>query len=94
MALLTRPQPSVLKCHVNISCHRWHPRASEAGPLMGCSGNMLGLLNANTLIISQQSREGKGTICGLSALYAYTTHIFFFRLTGYQEAVLKENMCS
>ena len=44
MALLIRPQPSVLKFHVNIACHRCHPRASEAGPPMGCSGNMLLLL--------------------------------------------------
>ena len=44
MALLIRPRPSVLKCHVSIACHRCHPRTSEAGLPMGCSGNMLLLL--------------------------------------------------
>ena len=69
-------------------------RVLEQGAIAFSAGNMLGLLNANTYNFTAfQGRKRHNP--WVSALYLYSTQIFvFFRLTGYQEAVLKENMCS
>lgn len=64
---------SVFKCHMTVTHHTSDPRLSEADlPTVG-SGNILNSLHADTLGISQHSRQRKAQLTGI-----LTTLTFYF----------------
>lgn len=81
-----RPQPSVLKCHVNINCQTFHLGTSETGLTPGCLGNPPSLPTGVILVFSQHSWKEKVPPTALTL----GKSLCLLETTGYQRAALKE----